>query len=49
MRKGLLVLAVFAASSAGAAPALAAPLVPQDCHELSELLHIQNVRACGFG
>ena len=52
MRTSLLVVALVGMFSAvGAAPALAAPpipSVPQNCHDLNELLGIQNVMDCDW-
>ena len=49
MRRLLVAVAVVglltgAAGAASAAPGL--PTVPKNCHEVNELLHIDNVRSC---
>ena len=49
MRRLLLVASLTGLFSVVAGPAIAAPplpTVPKDCHELNDLLHIQNVRNC---
>jgi hypothetical protein len=52
VRKPLLVVALVGLlSGLGAAPALAAPpipSVPTNCHELNDLLGIQNVMDCDW-
>ncbi len=47
MRKVLIVLSLLAVTTGlSAAPALAGPSVPKNCHEWNALLHIDNVRDC---